>query len=94
LSKFIRSNDIYGHKIGLSFKGETTHKTILGGIFTIMANIIIVSFFIYQVLAVTSNSPIINNSYYSRDLTSDLTIISLNASNFDFAISMSSYSEN
>jgi hypothetical protein len=43
---------MYGHPINLAFKGETTHKTLLGGVFTILANVIIVSFFIYQVLSV------------------------------------------
>jgi hypothetical protein len=51
-TKMIRQLDMYGHPINLAFKGETTHKTLLGGVFTILANVIIVSFFIYQVLSV------------------------------------------
>jgi hypothetical protein len=78
LSRFVKSLDLYGHPISLSFKGETTHKTLLGGVFTILANVLVLSFLIYQILSVVSNTPIINNSYLSRDLTNDPTIITMN----------------
>ena len=71
LSNIVKSMDIYGHQINLTFKGESTHKTVLGGIFTFIANVIIMAFFIYQLLSVISNTPSINNSFYSRDLTTD-----------------------
>jgi predicted dithiol-disulfide oxidoreductase (DUF899 family) len=46
------------------------------------------------VVIVISNSPIVNISKYSRDLVSDLKVFTLNESNFDFAIEVSSYSGN
>jgi hypothetical protein len=38
----IKSFDGFGHQIGLSYKGESTFKTLLGGICTIVGRVIIV----------------------------------------------------
>jgi hypothetical protein len=71
--------DIYGHPITLSYKGETTHKTLLGGIFTLIAILLIVSYFIYNLFSVIHNTPSVNHSYFYWDLTVDESIVSVNS---------------
>jgi hypothetical protein len=36
--KFIKSHDVYGHPVGLEFNNDgDTHKTVIGGIFSIFS---------------------------------------------------------
>ena len=37
LSRFIRSRDAFGHPIQLTYKGRESYNSVLGGIFTLMA---------------------------------------------------------
>jgi hypothetical protein len=47
ISKYITKFDIYGHPINLTYKGESTYKTLPGGLCTIFARITIMAFFFY-----------------------------------------------
>lgn len=38
---WIKSQDMFGHKIGLTLKGEDAYNTAIGGVFSIMINIMI-----------------------------------------------------
>ena len=40
--KFWKSLDIYGHRIGVQYRGETVYKTYLGAFFSIISFVIIV----------------------------------------------------
>ena len=36
LSQFIRARDIFGHKIGVNFRGKETFQTLVGSFFTLV----------------------------------------------------------
>jgi hypothetical protein len=80
ISKYITKLDIYGHPINLTYKGESTYKTLLGGIFTILAQFLIISFFLYELMSVINNKPTITVTTQHIDLTNDETIYSFNSS--------------
>ena len=40
--KFLRSQDIYGHKIGVHYDGESEFKTRLGGLATIATYVLVI----------------------------------------------------
>ena len=42
--KFLRSIDIYGHPIGVLYKGNTSYNSSLGSLFTLITTVIILAF--------------------------------------------------
>eukprot|EP00347_Sterkiella_histriomuscorum_P018406 403345626 len=52
LKKLITSNDLFGKKIGLNYKGHESHKTLLGGTMSIICLLLVVIYFIMQLVDV------------------------------------------
>ncbi len=48
----VRSIDSYGHPINLTYNGDSTYKSMLGGFFTILARLGILAFLIIEILNV------------------------------------------
>jgi hypothetical protein len=86
LLKFIKSIDIYGHPISLTYKSETTYKSIIGGFSTILSRAAILGYLASYLVNVYNNDCTINKSSIFRNTIIDNTTYYLNESNFDFAI--------
>jgi hypothetical protein len=90
ISKYITRFDIYGHPINLTYKGESTYKTFLGGSCTIFAKMIVLAFFIYELMSVVNNTFNITVTTKHINLTNDETNHTFNASMIDFAMVVAS----
>lgn len=55
----IRRFDSYGHPINLTYEGETTYKSILGGLFTLLTRIAILAFLISELISVAEKKSIV-----------------------------------
>jgi hypothetical protein len=69
LGKFARDRDIFGHPIALTYKGNSTYKTVLGGTLTIIAGFAILSYFVVAALSVVNRQISLKNSITPVDLT-------------------------
>ena len=56
IDKFFLARDIFGHKIGVHYKGDETYKTRLGAFFTIAIYILMLINFITLFTAFISGS--------------------------------------
>ena len=52
LLRIIRSIDSYGHPISLTYKNESTFKSLLGGVFTILTRLCVFAFLLSEILDV------------------------------------------
>ena len=43
----IKKFDSYGQKINLTYKGESTYKTVFGGVMTLIGQFLVIGFFAY-----------------------------------------------
>ena len=50
LRGIIKSVDMYGHPINLSYKNSPEYKSVFGGILTLMFRILVILFFSYKIL--------------------------------------------
>ena len=50
--QIIRRVDCYGHPINLTYEGQSTFKSLLGGLFTILTRMAILAFFISELIQV------------------------------------------
>ena len=48
--KFFRSLDIYGHPIGVKYKGDTSYKTLLGSLFSLCTTSILLFFAVARMI--------------------------------------------
>jgi hypothetical protein len=80
ISKYITKIDIYGHPINLTYRGSSTYKTLLGGLFTMLVRFLVLAFFLYEMMGVIYNTPSIIVTTQHIDLTNDGTIYSFNSS--------------
>ncbi len=48
-TNFLRSQDSHGHPIQLTFNGETTYGSPLGGVLSMLSKALVLSYFIYLV---------------------------------------------
>ena len=48
ITKYLRSLDAYGHQINLTYKNDSTFKTLFGGIITIATRAFIFFYFIME----------------------------------------------
>jgi len=49
LKKLIKRSDMFGHQIQLKFKGQDTHKTLLGGFLSIVVSAGLLLFLVTRV---------------------------------------------
>jgi len=76
---FIKSMDMYGHPIILTYKNSSTFKSFIGGILTILTRLAILVYFVAQIVSVIQKQCTItvldnyidtgndNTSYYLND---------------------------
>ena len=68
--KKLRGCDVNGATVDLNFKGDTEHKTLCGGIASIILKALILGFFCMQSIAVWNyNDPIISSYQVLEDRT-------------------------
>ena len=67
--KYIKSIDIYGHPIGVQYKGQTRHATIFGSIFSIIAIVTVLLFASERFISMISNS---SQTEFSREIIADV----------------------
>ena len=73
VKQFITSLDIFGYPISLTYNEDSSFKSLIGGLFTIMAELAILSYFLLQVASIYQNAQTTSSSYYYRDLLVDTT---------------------
>ena len=49
---FIKKRDVYGHPVGMTYKGEDTYQTVRGGIISIAVNIFLIYFMVEMFIPV------------------------------------------
>ena len=47
---YIKSQDMFGHKIGLTLKGEDSYQTFIGGFFSILINVLILVYMLLNLI--------------------------------------------
>ena len=47
---FIKERDMFGHQIGLTFKGNDSYNTMIGGFFSIVINVMIYTYMILNLI--------------------------------------------
>ena len=47
---FVKARDMFGHSIGLTFKGNDSYNTPIGGFFSILINIMIYTYMILNLI--------------------------------------------
>ena len=67
--KFLRSIDIYGHPIGVLYKGNTAYNSLLGSVFTIITTVIVLSFSVANLAETISHT---NQEETSRSIVIDI----------------------
>ena len=82
----LRNIDAYGHPINLTYKNDTTYKSLLGGAATILTRIGIFAFFLVELMNVINKKDSIRTSSIVRDFAIDPTVYTLNETVFDLAV--------
>ena len=68
LKKLIKRSDMFGHRIQLKFKGQDSHKTLLGGLLSIVVRISLLLFLISRIqLLLGDNSPKLSSRTNTMD---------------------------
>ena len=92
ITKAIRNVDIYGKPVQLSYKGKEKYKTSLGGFFSILILLLLLSIFLYklQLMILRKNTQIKKNSliYVSNEYSPPEN---LSAKNITFAFKLKNY---
>ena len=47
---YLKGHDMFGHKIGLNLKGSDSYQTPIGGLFSILINILILTYMILNLI--------------------------------------------
>ncbi len=59
---FIKSLDLYGYPVGLSFEGSSKYKSVLGGVLSLVSTLTILAYFAVCIMNVVNKTPTIKNS--------------------------------
>lgn len=84
--KFLKNIDRYGIPVGLTYKGEPEITSVVGGLATILARVVIITYLGVSCKGVFDKNYTIQTSMLKRDLTIDKEIYNLTKDNFDFGI--------
>ena len=84
----MKNIDRYGIPVSLTYKKQPVISSVMGGLFTILARVIVVVYLGIQCKGVLDKNYTVQTSLLKRDLTKDFTIYNLTADNFDFAVRM------
>ncbi len=82
----IRNFDSYGHPINLTYEGETTYKSFIGGLLTILTRVAILSYLISELLQVLDKKSTVEVSEFKQNAALDPNNYSIDQSKFDMAI--------
>lgn len=86
--QYLRRIDNFGHPITLTYKGDSTFKSPLGGFFTLAVYAIVLSFFFTLLKAVIIRDNFtVTNTYTKRDIQDTSSILDLSIDNFEIALS-------
>ena len=85
-SHFVKSVDVYGIPVGLTFNKEPQIKSTVGGYATIFSRLIVFLYLLMQCENVITQQYTLETSFIKRDLRTDTTVIELNNKTFDFAV--------
>ncbi len=89
LRKLIKSIDEFGVPVNLTFKGDPFIKSMTGGLMTLVARIMVFSYFIYQLSRVIRSDYSLQSSMLVRNLQDDKSVITLDSfDKFDFAVKL------
>ena len=67
--KFLKSIDIYGHPISVLYRGEKTHNTLLGSVFSILTTAVVLFFALDRLIKMLSYE---NQDEIVRSVLSDI----------------------
>ncbi len=88
ISNFLRSQDSLGYPVSLTYKGENTYRSSLGGFLTLIGKLLILIYFCFQIKAVIlQEKKKVTANIEKVDLLHS-PIIYLNDSNFKVAIKL------
>jgi hypothetical protein len=82
----IKSIDVYGVPVSLTYKSDPQIKSTVGGMATILARVAVAAFLGTQCKAVIDQKYTLQTSLLKRDLTTDDTMFNLTMDNFDFGL--------
>eukprot|EP00347_Sterkiella_histriomuscorum_P001646 403371222 len=86
LLQMIRSQDRFGKPITLNYKGNSSHKTILGGFFSCVSKVLILLYFAFQLQDVWNRKYAIENRISQLNLEKVTALVDKNT--FDFAVNI------
>ena len=70
VTKLIERQDIFGHPVSLTYKGQQTYQSVLGGMVSLVGKLLILVYFLTQVNTVLTRGNItINYSLQQKDLS-------------------------
>jgi hypothetical protein len=78
--------DVYGRPVSLTYDKDAMVKSVIGGMTTILARLIIMVYFLFECKDVFDQSYTMQTSVIRRDFTRDSTKYHLNDKNFDFGL--------
>ena len=84
--RFFRSLDKYGHPIALTYKGDASYKTLIGGLLTIATRIGVIAFLMIEIMSVISKTSTITNSEVINNVAIDKNEYEFNSTMFDMAV--------
>ena len=86
LNSLLRTQDNYGHPINLTYKSDTTYKSTLGGVLSLIAKIGMIIFFIVELKNVFSKQFRLTVTEKLINTAIDPASIHLDRHKFDFAV--------
>ena len=84
--KLVKSTDMFGIPVSLTYKNENNIKSFPGGVMTLVTRLLILIYLFNQIVNVFQNSVDIQNTFFRRDFNTDSTQYNLTQSNFNFGI--------
>ena len=67
--KFLKSIDIYGHPIGVLYKGQTTHKTHFGSLLSILTTAVVLAYSLQEFIGMITHD---NQQENTRFIIADM----------------------
>lgn len=93
LRRFLKSLDLHGHSVSLTYKNRTTFKTLTGGIVTLISCLVIFVFFCVMMNRIIEREKRITIRTEVKTPNKDLQEYPLDFSNFDLAVTISFFDE-
>ncbi len=78
--------DSYGIPVSLTYKNEPCITSVLGGVATIIARLLVLTYLLVKCKSVFDQEYTLQTSFSKTDLTTDPTISNITRDKFDFGI--------